>query len=53
MTGALDRKRFSIIVLMVVVATFLLIAYLSWAFIYVIILSLFGAYILNFINNKL
>lgn len=53
MTAPLDRKRFLIIVSIVVIAASLFIIYLSWAFINVIILSLFGAYILRPLDKTL
>jgi len=53
MTGALDRKRFTLIVGLVVIAVALLIIYLSWVFVNVIILSIFGAFILRPLDKKL
>lgn len=53
MTGALDKKRFSFAVLLIVIASSLLIIYLSWAFLNVIILSLFGAYVLRPLDKNL
>ena len=42
-----DQKRFVLILGIVVISTLLLVVYLSWAFINIIILSLFGAYVLS------
>jgi predicted PurR-regulated permease PerM len=42
-----DQKRFAIILGIVVISTILLVVYLSWAFVNIIILSLFGAYVLS------
>ncbi len=53
MTGPMDRKRFTLIVGIVVIAVALLIIYLSWVFINVIILSIFGAFILRPLDKKL
>ncbi len=53
MTGPLDRKRFTLIVGIVVIAVALLIIYLSWVFVNVIILSIFGAFVLRPLDKKL
>ncbi len=53
MTGPLDRKRFTLIVGIVLIAVALLIIYLSWVFVNVIILSILGAFILRPLDRKL
>lgn len=53
MTGPLDRRRFTIISGIVVIAVALLIIHLSWVFIDVIILSMFGAYVLRPLDKYL
>ena len=47
MINSLDRKRFVLLALITVIAASLLVIYLSWPFLNVIILSLFGAYVLR------
>jgi len=42
-----DQKHFLIIIGILVISTILFVVYLSWAFINIIILSLFGAYVLS------
>src|SRR3972149_1058754 len=42
-----DQTRFIILAGIVVISVILLLVYLSWAFVNIIILSLFGAYILS------
>jgi predicted PurR-regulated permease PerM len=53
MTGPLDRKRFTLMVGIVVIAVAILIIYLSWVFVNVIILSILGAFILRPLDRKL
>jgi len=53
MTGPLDRKRFTLIVGILIIAVALLIIYLSWVFVNVIILSIFGAFILRPLDKKI
>jgi len=53
MTGPLDRKRFTLIVGIVIIAVALLIIYLSWIFVNVIILSIFCAFILRPLDKKI
>jgi predicted PurR-regulated permease PerM len=53
MTGPLDRKRYTMIVGIVIIAVALLITYLSWVFVNVIILSIFGAFVLRPLDKKL
>jgi len=53
MTGPLDRKHFTLIVGILIIAVALLIIYLSWVFVNVIILSIFGAFILRPLDKKI
>lgn len=53
MTGPLDRKRFTLIVGILILAVALLIIYLSWVFVNVIILSIFCAFILRPLDKKI
>lgn len=53
MINSLDRKRFMIFVAIIVLAASLVTIYLSWPFINVIILSLFGAYVLRPLDRTL
>ncbi|HIH87323.1 MAG TPA: AI-2E family transporter [Methanosarcinales archaeon] len=53
MTGPLDRKRFTLIVGILIIAVALLIIYLSWVFVNVIIFSIFCAFILRPLDKKL
>jgi len=53
MTGPFDRKRFAMAAGIIVIAVALLIVYLSWVFVDVIILSMFGAYILHPLDKSL
>ena len=52
MTGALERKHFTIIAGIIVVSAALLVTYLSWVFVNVIILSMLGAYVLRPLDLK-
>jgi predicted PurR-regulated permease PerM len=53
MINSLDRKRFVLLVSILVIAASLLVIYLSWPFLNVIILSLFGAYVLRPLDRTL
>lgn len=53
MINSLDRKRFVLLALITVIAASLLVIYLSWPFLNVIILSLFGAYVLRPLDRTL
>lgn len=53
MINSLDRKRFVLLVLIIVIAASLSVIYLSWPFLNVIILSLFGAYVLRPLDRNL
>ncbi|MBE0524388.1 MAG: AI-2E family transporter [Methanosarcinales archaeon] len=53
MINSLARKRFILLVLIIVIAASLLVIYLSWPFLNVIILSLFSAYVLRPLDRTL
>ncbi|HIH44939.1 MAG TPA: AI-2E family transporter [Candidatus Methanoperedenaceae archaeon] len=51
--GFPEKKRFAIIAGLIAISSALLVAYLSWAFVDIIILSLLGAYLLHPLEKRL